>query len=65
MVPTQWFLGHLGKVLWPFLIEAAERSCATLSWGELALRNVMFLLSLSQGSPGVLEELVKKPGAMY
>lgn len=62
MVPTQWFLGHLGKVLWPFLTEVAENSCAALSWGELALRKVMFLLNLSQGSPGVVEELVKTPG---
>lgn len=47
------------------------RSCrefmCSLFWGELALRNVIFLLSLSlsQGSPGVMEEQVKKPGALY
>lgn len=62
MVPTQQLLGHLGIPAIP------ARSClellCSLFWDEVALRNAIFLLTLSQGSPGVVEELLKKPRAL-
>lgn len=55
MVPTQRLLGHFGQLLQPLLPEVAQNYLAGCFGAGL-----IFLLSPSQGSPGVVEGLLKK-----